>query len=103
MISNLKAFIHGADQIACSNSETENCTLPFKNCTLPIIIVLWFNEKNEKEFVFDRELVSAVLVDDLKIKVIMEADYASVSQSQSVHHSGLNDDVSLFNLLIIWA
>ena len=28
----------------------------------------------------------------------MEADYASVSQSQSVHHSGLNDDVSLFNL-----
>ena len=30
----------------------------------------------------------------------MEADYASVSQSQSVHHSGLNDDVSQFNLLI---
>ena len=28
----------------------------------------------------------------------MEADYASVSQSQSVHHSGLNDDVSLFSL-----
>ena len=28
----------------------------------------------------------------------MEADYASVSQSQSVHHSGLNDDVSLFDL-----
>ena len=23
-------------------------------------------------------------------------DYASVSQSQSVHHTGLNDDVSLF-------
>ena len=33
----------------------------------------------------------------------MEADYASVSQSQSVHHSGLNDDVSLFNLFSLRA
>ena len=59
--------------------------------------MLWFNEKNERVCFWLRARLSG-LSWWLKNQVIMEADYASVSQSQSVHHSGLNDDVSLFNL-----